>query len=120
MELYILKDINLENDELLESLPVSLRRGEQGEIYCLGILEKRQIVQGTLEGLLYYHFIYFYGKSPMNFVEGDYTKLHNDYSFDSDLEMIANFRYCYSEYSLTPGLSKEFDLMQVSKSFRNS
>jgi len=111
--LYILDDVNLKNDHLLESIPICLREGKQENIYCLGVLEKRKITEGRLEGLLYYHFIYFYGKTPVNFNERDYAKLHNDYSFDTSLKIVANFRHCYTEYSLNPGLSKEFDFMQV-------
>lgn len=117
--MYIQKSIDFKRDEILESVPVCLKEGNSEEIYCLGMLTKRQISQGVYEGLPYYQFVYFFGKSPINFSERDYVKMHNDYSFDTDLEMVADFRYCFRESSSTPGISAERKIVQVSKSFRN-
>lgn len=119
MVVYIQKSINFKRDEILESVPVCLKEGNSEEIYCMGMLTKRQIAQGDYEGLPYYQFVYFFGKSPVNFSDRDYVKMHNDYSFDTDLEMVADFRYCYSQYSSNPGILAERNIVQVSKSFRN-
>lgn len=63
----------------------------------------------------------------MNFNRRDYQKLEKDYAFDLELEMIADFRYCYSEYRSFPGLGlprnksdfkDTIDLMQVSMNNR--
>jgi hypothetical protein len=118
--LYILNKIDLERDEILESYPICLREGKGGEIYCMGVLVKREMTNNDFEGVLYYQFVYFYGKSPVNFSKVDYEKLQKECSFDMNLEMVSDFRYCYSDYSSFPGLSESIEeqLMQVSKRYR--
>ncbi|WP_078543086.1 hypothetical protein [Litchfieldia alkalitelluris] len=100
--MYILSKVDLKNDEILESCPVSLIDGS--EIYCMGMLVKRELCNDDFKGVSYYQFVYFYGRSPLNFTNNDFTRLQKEYSFDNNLEMIADFRYCYSEYSNLPGL----------------
>ncbi|MGP9043893.1 hypothetical protein [Cytobacillus kochii] len=116
----ILNHINLDNDELIKSEPVCLRNQQSKEIYCLGMLAEREMVKGKYEGKRYYQFVYFYGKSPINFVLHDYEMLVREYSFDLSLEMISDFRYSYSEFTNYPGGEKDDNLliMQVSASWR--
>lgn len=48
--MYILKYIDLENDEMLDSQPVCLKIEESGEINCLGVLVKREMISKEYEG----------------------------------------------------------------------
>lgn len=126
--MYILNHVNLEKDESISSEPVCLKSESSGEINCMGILVKREMANEEFEGTEYYQFVYFYGKSPVNFNKRDYEKLAREYSFDLDLEMISDFRYCFSEFSSFPGLGtsqnkkitndNEIQLMQVSQNNR--
>ena len=130
--MYILNDINLEEDTLLESYPVCMKDKYNGEISCMGILVKREIENhhSKLEGTHYYQFVYFYGKSPINFSKSDYKELQERVCFDMNIEMVADFRYSFSEYSSSPGLSTSIknknslsdilvnDIMQVSYEYR--
>lgn len=130
--MFILKDINIEDDDILESYPVCLKDKYDGEIYCMGMLVKREIEnqQSKLEGTHYYQFVYFYGKSPINFSKADYEELQEQVAFDMALEMVVDFRYSFSEYSSSPGLSSSIknknslsdilgnDIMQVSRDYR--
>ncbi|WP_026673753.1 hypothetical protein [Alkalihalobacterium bogoriense] len=118
--MYILKDIDLENDEVIESKPICLKNKRSNEIYCLGMLVEREMVCENFEGERYYQFVYFYGKSPINFNVGDYEQLEKDYSFNMDLEMISDFRYSYSDYRNDPAVidKDNIRMMQVNSSWR--
>ncbi|PNE08455.1 hypothetical protein C1Y47_06615 [Priestia megaterium] len=118
--MYIVKHVDLNKDKRLESKPICLKDGDDEEIYCMGILERREIINEYYEGLHYYNFIFLYGRSPINFGLIDYGKLQKEYSFDMNLELIADFRYCYNEPISRPGLFHECpsQIIQVSKEFR--
>ncbi|MED0965386.1 hypothetical protein [Bacillus paramycoides] len=105
--MFILNDINIEDDEILESHPICLQNRCSKEISCMGMLVKRRLEAQQIRfgDVYYYQFVYFYGKSPVNFLKSDYEDLQRQASFDMDLEMIADFRYAFSEYSSSPGLS---------------
>lgn len=111
--MYILNVVDLENDEIIKSDPVCLKDHFSNEIYCLGMLVEREMTQGEFEGERYYQFVYFYGKSPINFSEKDFENLKADYALNMELEIISDFRYCYSEYRNIPGMRDGLDLMQV-------
>lgn len=111
--MYILNKIDLRNDECIKSEPVCLNDKYTNEIYCLGMLVEREIIQGQFKGKRYYQFVYFYGKSPLNFSAEDFENLKRNYSLSMDLEMVSDFRYSYSEYKNSPGMGENFDIMQV-------
>ncbi|MGQ4705068.1 hypothetical protein [Bacillus thuringiensis] len=129
--MFILNDINIEDDEILESHPICLQNRFSKEISCMGMLVKRKLEakQTPYGDVYYYQFVYFYGKSPVNFLESDYEDLQRQAPLDMNLEMIADFRYAYSEYSSSPGLSSsiknkrvlsndlESAIMQVSRNY---
>ncbi len=114
--MFIINDISFKNDEVIESKPVCLRTDNYDEIYFLGVLVEREIFEGKLEGKRYYQCVHFWGRSPVNFIQSDYKKLQQEYSFDINLEMVADFRYLYSDFNATPNLDN--DVTQVSKSYR--
>lgn len=111
--MYILKYIDLKNDEVLNSKPICIRNDNNTEINCLGILVQREIIHLDLEGHNYYQFVYFYGKSPMNFNRWDFKKLEKEYSLDTSLEIVVDFRHSYSEYSDISCTSTLIQFMQV-------
>lgn len=116
--MFTIKDINIEEDKVVNSNPVCLRKENSGDIYCLGVLAEREIISGRYDGRRYYQFVWFWGRSPVNFIAYDYRKLQQEYSFNIDLEMIADFRYGYSAYKVNPGLDSEVDIMRIDKSYR--
>ena len=97
-----------------------------------GYISEKEIENhhSKLEGTHYYQFVYFYGKSPINFSKSDYKELQERVCFDMNIEMVADFRYSFSEYSSSPGLSTSIknknslsdilgnDIMQVSYEYR--
>ncbi|MEQ2525581.1 hypothetical protein WMO40_02620 [Bacillaceae bacterium CLA-AA-H227] len=97
--MYILNHVNLEKDESISSEPVCLKSESSGEINCMGILVKREMANEEFEGTEYYQFVYFYGKSPVNFNKRDYEKLAREYSFGACQEKCVSYsRYFFTRF----------------------
>ncbi|WML26275.1 hypothetical protein [Neobacillus sp. OS1-33] len=107
--MYLLHEFSLSYDDNIEEHPICMRE-KNGEIKHMGILLKRRISQGDYEGTEYYHYVDFYGKSPINFNSLDYKELRKQVNFDDGLKMIADFGFSYSDVSFQPGLGSKKDL----------
>lgn len=78
--MFLLHEISLFEDENIEEHPIYMRE-QNGEIKYMGILLKRRISQGEYGGTEYYHYVNFYGKSPINFNSSDYMELRKQANF---------------------------------------
>ncbi|MDG4850648.1 hypothetical protein [Peribacillus frigoritolerans] len=104
--MFLLHEISLSEDDTVEEHPICMRE-DNGEIKHMGILLKRRISQGIYIGTEYYHYVDFYGRSPINFNYSDYKELKSQGDFDMSLSMIADFGFSFTNVEAEPGLGTE-------------